>query len=188
MLVSLILPAILAGCAVWIASAIIWMFLGWHGNDIRPLPSEEDFVAGLGDHKIEPGFYMWPNCAHRAEQAGEAFKEKWARGPWGTINILGARPNFARNLGGSLAINCVVAFVIAAAIGLARSGGDVVCTGCQIFVPALILGGAAYCLGGLSNDLFLGKQTRFILTCVLDGLIYAAVQAGVLWWMWPATV
>ncbi|MCP4839179.1 MAG: hypothetical protein GY894_07445 [Planctomycetes bacterium] len=104
------------------------------------------------------------------------------------INILGLRPTFARNLLGSLAINCIVAFGIAAAIGLARSGGAVVCEGCQIFVPALILGGAAYCLGGLPNDLFLGKQPRFIATCILDGLIYALVQAAVLWWAWAASV
>jgi hypothetical protein len=188
MVASLILPAIVAGCAVWIASATIWMLLGWHGKDIRPLPSEADFVAGLGDHQLEAGFYMWPNCANRAEQGSDAFKARWASGPWGTINILGARPNFPRNLLGSLAINCVVAFGIAVVIGLARSGGAVTCQGCQIFVPALIAGGVAYCLGGLGNDLFLGKQPRFMLTCALDGLIYALVQAAVLWLAWPAAV
>jgi hypothetical protein len=44
----------------------------------------------------------------------------------------------------------------------------------------------AYCLGGLGVDLFLGKPGRFMLTCTLDGMLFAATQAVVLWGMWPS--
>jgi len=191
MIGQLILPAVYAGVAVWLSSAIIWMFLRWHDKDIQPLPDEAGFIASIESQGIPAGHYMWPNCATREEHGSDAFMEKWSRGPWGTINVLGGRPNFARNLIGTLIINIVVAFGIAAALGLALGGvqceADALftCSMCQVFVPVLILGAVVYCLGGLGNDLFLGKQPRFICTSVLDGLIYAAVQAGVLWWAWP---
>ncbi len=188
---QLILPSVCAGGAVFIVSALIWMLVGWHNQDIKILPDEDGFVEALGQHTLKPGFYMWPNCADRAEHGGEAFKAKWKAGPWGTINILKGQPNFRRNLIGTLIVHLLVAFGVAMSIGLvlggAQSGGGVLmaCSLCQVFIPAFILGVAVYCLGGLGNDLFLGKQARFIGTSMLDGLIYAGVQAWVLWWLWP---
>jgi len=179
---QLILPAVCAGGAVFIVSAIIWMLVGWHNKDIQPLPDEDGFVKSLGEHGLKPGLYMWPNCADRSEHGGEAFKAKWKAGPWGTINILGGQPNFLRNLIGTLMINLVVAYAVAVSIGLVLGGVElasgvlVTCSMCQIFVLALLLGAAVYCLGGLGNDLFLGKQGRFIGTSILDGLIFAGVR------------
>ena len=55
----------------------------------------------------------------------------------------------------------------------------------QLAGPAAIL---AYCLGGVVNDFFLGKPTRFIITSVLDGLVYSLVTASILAWLWPGEV
>jgi len=189
---QLIIPAVYAGAAVWVSSAVIWMFLRWHDKDIRPLPDEDALLKSLKEHGIPPGHYMWPNCATRAEHGSDEFKSRWTAGPWGTINIQRSQPNFPRNLIGTLLIDIVIAFSVAVSIGLVLGGVElgsgvlVTCAMCQVFVPALILGVAAHCLGGLGNDLFLGKQPRFIGTSMLDGVIYAAVQAAVLWWAWPA--
>ncbi|MDP7030254.1 MAG: hypothetical protein QF733_08540 [Phycisphaerales bacterium] len=188
---QLIVPAVCAGGAVFIVSALIWMVFGWHNKDIQPLPDEDGFVQSLGGHELRPGLYMWPNCADRSEHGGEAFKARWKAGPWGTINILGGQPNFLRNLIGTLIVNLLVAYAVAVSIGLVLGGVELTggvlltCSMCQVLVPALILGAAIYCLGGLGNDLFLGKQCRFIGTSFLDGIIFAGVQACVLWWLWP---
>jgi len=43
----------------------------------------------------------------------------------------------------------------------------------------------AYCMGSLANDFFMGKPTRFIITCLIDGVVFAMVTAGVFAWLWP---
>lgn len=185
MLASLILPAIYAGIAVFVCSSIIWMFIGWHNNDLKPLPDEDGFMESLAKHSIPPGLYMWPNC-HKADLKSDAFKEKWTKGPWGTINVQCGQPNFARNLIGTLIVNILIAFAIAASIGMVLNSEIVTCAWCQIFTPALILGVMTYSLGSIGNDLFLGKPCRFMATCILDGVIYAVAQAFVLQATWPA--
>jgi len=187
---SLIIPAVVAGGAAFVASALVWMLFRWHDKDIQPLPDEAGFMDSLKKQSIAPGFYMWPNCTTRAEHGSDAFKARWSAGPWGTINVLGAQPNFARNLGGSLLINIVIAFGTAVAIGLAAGGADAAACQCavrEILLPAFLIGLVAYCLGGLCGDLFLGKPARFMLWCVVDGVLFAAAQAVVLWAMWPYT-
>lgn len=190
MIASLIFPAVVAGLAVFFSSALVWMVLRWHDRDIQVLPDEAGFVEQLQHSDLSPGFYMWPNCATRGEHRSDAFKAKWKGGPWGTITVFAGQPHFGRNLAGSLLINICVALGIAVTIGLAAGGADASACSCavqSIMLPAFIAGVAAYCLGGLCNDLFLGKPGRFIVTCVVDGLIYAVVQAVVLWAMWPAS-
>lgn len=190
MIIDLIFPSFVAAAAVFFVSFHIWMFIRWHDKDILPLPDEAEFMDNMSDRNIPPGLYMWPNCQESEGHGSPEFQAKWKAGPWGSINILGGCPSFARNLIGSFLVNWAVAFAIAVSLGMVimkcpDPASCVTCPTCQVFVPALILGAAAYCFGGLGNDLFLGKQCRFICTTMLDGVIYAAVNAAVLWWLWP---
>ena len=116
----------------------------------------------------------------------EAFKERWAKGPWGTINIRGAAPNFQRNLLLTLLVNMTLAFGAAVVIRMARGDAAIDCQWCQVFTPALIIGIMAYGFGSLCNDIFFGKQPRFMMTTILDGVILGGIQAIFLMWMWPA--
>jgi len=189
-LAALILPALVAGVAVWFAAFLIWMVSGLHTKDIQSLSDEQQFMDDLKRHDLPPGLYMWPNCQDRADLNSDDFKARWKAGPWGTINILGGQPNFLRNLVGTLVLYCLIALGIAAAISMVLGGVNgadvlVTCTWCQIFAPAAILAGTAYVLGPICGDLFLGKQTRFIITQSIGGVIYALVTALLLTLMWP---
>ncbi len=42
-----------------------------------------------------------PNCENRPEHGSGAFKERWARGPWGTTSVFAGQPNVGRNLCGT---------------------------------------------------------------------------------------
>ncbi|MDG2422439.1 MAG: hypothetical protein P8M22_00520 [Phycisphaerales bacterium] len=54
----------------------------------------------------------------------------------------------------------------------------------QYILPARVAG-AVYCLGPMPGSFFFGKASRFMLTGFIDGLIFAAVTAGVLAALWP---
>ncbi|MCH2161070.1 MAG: hypothetical protein MK085_04270 [Phycisphaerales bacterium] len=191
MIASLILPAVVAGVAVFFGSFLVWMVSKWHQEDVRALPDERGFLEALKAHGLPRGFYMWPNDTPEAMKT-EAFKERWAKGPWGTINIRGGAPNFPRNLLLTLLVNIMVAFGTAATIGLVlggvelESGTLVASPMCQVFTPVFIIGLMTYGFGSLCNDIFFGKQPRFIMTTILDGIILGGIQALVLMWMWPA--
>ena len=85
-----------------------------------------------------------------------------------------------------------MAFGTAVVIGMVldgvslESGTLITCQWCQIFTPALIIGIMAYGFGSLCNDIFFGKQPRFMMTTILDGIILGGIQALFLMWMWPA--
>ena len=185
MIISLIFPAVIAGVAVFFGSFLIWVVSKWHQEDVKTLPNEAGFLEAIKAHGLPRGFYMWPMDTPEAMKT-EAFKERWMNGPWGTINIRGAAPNFPRNLLFTLLVNVTLAFGAAVVIRMARGDAAIDCQWCQVFTPALIMGIGAYGLGSLCNDIFFGKQPRFMMTTILDGIILGGIQALVLMWMWPA--
>jgi hypothetical protein len=191
MIASLILPAIVAGVAVFFGSFLIWVVSKWHEEDVKRIPDEAGFLEALKAHALPRGYYMWPMDTPE-EMKTKAFKERWVKGPWGTLNIRGGAPNYPRNLLLTLLVSIWIAFGTAVVIGMVldgvalESGTLITCPWCQVFTPALIMGIGAYGLGSLCSDIFFGKQTRFIMTTILDGVILGGIQALFLMWMWPA--
>ena len=180
-IVPYILPAVVAGVAVFIASFLIWMVIKWHDRDISPLPDEPAFLDGLKAAKVPPGFYMWPMGENR-EVKSDAFKARWSAGPWGNMVLLPTAPNFARNLISTLIVYILISWAAAVVIspGIGESA-----TYWHVFWPASLVAGAVYCLGPMPGSFFFGKASRFMLTDFIDGLIFAAVTAGVLAALWP---
>lgn len=180
--IDLWLPIIAAGVLVFIVSGFLWMALPIHKADIKMLPDESAFDNAVAPLALPPGFYMFPNCADARAMKDEVFQKRWAAGPWGTINIMGAQPNFARNM----ALTCLVFLVGSFLIGyLATIALPADAAGRDVFrftFTAAVLG---YGIGGLPNAFFLGVSARFILTCMFDTLIYALTTAAVFMLLWP---
>ena len=57
---SLWLPILLSAVAVFIASSVIHMFLGYHAADYKKVPAEDEVMAALRKLDIPPGDYMVP--------------------------------------------------------------------------------------------------------------------------------
>ena len=180
---SLILPILVSAVVVFVASAVIWMALPHHKKDLRFLPNESEFDAAIGPLNIEPGFYMFPNCEHARDMKSEAFQTRWKSGPWGTITVMGSAPNFAINLAKSFVSYLLVGLFVAYLTGLALGPGAAYMEVFRVSGAAAVLG---YCMGSLANDAFLGKPNRFILTCFIDGVVFALLTAGVFAAMWPS--
>ena len=80
-LTALWLPIVLSAVAVFVASSVIHMLLGYHASDFRGLPSEEKVSDAVRAAGVGPGTYMFPHCAdHKAMQSPEHI-EKMKRGP-----------------------------------------------------------------------------------------------------------
>lgn len=182
-LAQLWLPILIATVCVFFASSIIWMVLPYHKPDIRFLPNEAEFDAAIGKLDIAPGFYMYPNCQNAKDMKSEAFQTRWKSGPWGTINVMGQQPNFAMNLLKTFIAYGVITIIVAYLAGIALAPGADYMEVFRVVATAGILG---HCMGALAGSFFMGTPTRFILTCFIDGVIFALITAGVMASMWPA--
>jgi len=175
------LPILVSGVAVFVTSAIIWMALKYHNKDIQTMPQEGEFYDAIKAMSIKPGLYMFPGC-HGVDIKSDPYKSRWQSGPWGIITIAGKQPNFGLNL-----LRCFIAYLVISAI-VAYLTGIGVAPGAEYMEVFRFAGTAAllgHCFGGLANDFFLGKPARFIVTGLIDGVVFALVTAGVFAAMWP---
>ncbi len=78
---SLWLPILLSAVAVFIASSVIHMVLGYHRSDYRKLPAEDEFMAAVRKFDIPPG-RLHGSVRRPATQAFKdpAFQEKFKAG------------------------------------------------------------------------------------------------------------
>jgi hypothetical protein len=111
-LVSLILPVVLATVALFFLSFLAWMVLGLHAADWQKLPNEDAFLRGAREQGIAPGSYMFPGCKSKAEMTSPEFQEKQKVGPCGILTVF-ANTGMGGKLGLQFAFFLVVNFCIA---------------------------------------------------------------------------
>lgn len=184
LILQLWLPILVSSVVVFIASSVAWTISPHHKKDIQQLPDEKSFMDDLSRRRIPPGTYMWPNATSAEVMKSDEFQARYQAGPWGTLNVLPARPNMARNLTLVFLFYVVVGVFVAYITGHARQPG----TG---FLPVFQVAGAtavlAYCAGPIPNAIFFGKPARFVLTDFLDGIVYGLLTGVVFAVLWPST-
>ena len=176
-------PILLSSVFVFLASSIMWMALPHHKADIKVLPDEKALTEQLAKLDIPAGTYMWPNCGSGESQNSPEFKARMDAGPWGSINIIGCKPNFGANLGlvflFYLVVGVCVAYITSQVCVAGASCGSVF----QVACATAIL---AYCAGGIPGGFFMGKPKRFMFTDFIDGVVYGLITAATFAWLWPA--
>ena len=176
------LPILVSAVIVFIASSLAWTVLPHHKKDIKPLPDEKALTEHLGRLNLPPGLYVWPGCGPGQSMRSEEYKARDKAGPWGSINILGSRPNFGRSLVLAFLFYIVVGLFVAYIAALARPAGSA-------FLPVFRVAGAAailaYCAGSIPGAIFMGKPGRFVLTDFLDGLVYGLLTGATFGLLWP---
>lgn len=182
-LMDLWLPVLVAAIACFFMSSVMWMVSPHHRADIKALPDEAAYTEAVGRLNLKPGFYMYPNCSKGEAHGSESMKARWEAGPWGTVNVLGGKPNFARNLlvnfTEGLAIAAIVGYLASMSMGTTAGGQDIV----RFTFTGAFLG---FVLGGFSGAAFLGTPTRFIMTTAFDALVYSAIVAASFYFLWPS--
>ncbi|MBT8486057.1 MAG: hypothetical protein HKO59_16090 [Phycisphaerales bacterium] len=181
-LAQLWLPILVSAVVVFFGSFIAWMVLPHHRADVKKLPDESALMEFLKKHRPPPGLYMWPNCATSEEMKSDEYKQRYKDGPWGSMTVVGAQPNFGRNLTLTFLFYIVVGVFVAYITTEARAPGAAYLEVFQVAGATAVL---AYCAGSIPGALFFGKPTRFIFTELLDGFVYGLLTAGVFAWLWP---
>jgi len=183
-LVQLWLPILLSSVLVFFASSILHMVLKfWHAPDARAFSNEDEIAAAMRKGNPQAGMYMIPYCTPEAMKQA-ATQEKFRQGPVGTIFL---RPAGPMNLGAFLGqwfVFCVIVSVFAAYLA-----GHVLAPGAPYIRVFRVVGTAAfmaYALGSVPNAIWWGHPWRSQLKHIIDGLIYAALMAGVFGWLWPS--
>ncbi len=182
LLTQLWLPIVLSAVFVFVASFIAWMVLPHHKADVKKLPDETAFTGQLSQMNIPPGTYMWPNACTGEEMKSDEFKQRYAKGPWGSMNVLGRQPSFGMNLMLVFIMYLVMGLFVGYITSLARPAGAEYMA---VFRVAGATAVACYCLGSLPNAIFFGKPKRFVMTDLADQVVYALLTAGTFAWLWP---
>ena len=130
---SLWLPILLSAVAVFIASSLIHMVLGYHAADYRKLPAEDDVMAALRKFDIPPGDYLVPCAGSPKAMKDPAFLEKFKAGPRVMMTVMAGGemnmgPQFVQWFLYSILIGITAAYIAGRALPpgrtTARSSGS----------------------------------------------------------------
>jgi hypothetical protein len=180
---ALLLPALLAAVAVFVVSSLIHMVIRWHNRDYRKLPNEDDVRAAIRKGAPAPGQYVIPHCNSPKEQAAPEFVKKLSEGPVGFLYV---RSNGAIKLGPFLGKWFVYTIVIGLLAGyVARATLAQGAAYLDVFRVVGACAWLAYAWQAPSDSIWKGKPWIVTFRELADGLVYAAVTAGVFGWLWP---
>jgi len=179
---SLWLPILLAAVAVFLASSVIHMMLGFHRNDVGAIPDERKVADALRPFAIPPGDYAMPH-GHAKEMHTPEFIRKMKEGPVAIITI---RPNEPAGMGKSLAlwfgyslvVGAVAAYVAGSTLSVGAGYGEV-------FRVVAAVAFAGYSLAVLQASIWWGRSWSYTVRTMVDGVIYGLLTGGVFGWLWP---
>lgn len=185
MLTALWLPILLSAVFVFVASALINMFLKfWHTPDYRKLANEDDVRAAVRSGNPSPGQYVIPWCAPDAMK-DPVMKEKFAQGPVGMLIL---RRSGSMNMGASLLqwflfCNLVSLLCAMIAVHAVAPGANHHLVFHVIALSALL----AYAFGSFPDAIWWGFPWKVAFKYIVDGLIYAIITGLTFMWLWPTT-
>jgi hypothetical protein len=178
------LPILLAAIGVFVVSSVIHMLTPWHKGDYRKLPQEDQVLSALRPFAVPPGDYMGPQPASMADMNSEAFKQKAALGPRVMLTVFpGGSLGMGKNLAGWFVYSLLIAAIVAGLDCLVFPRGA---DGHDIFHVSLIVGALAYAGGLWQMAIWYHRSLVTTVKSTIDGLIYAAITAGLLAWFWPS--
>jgi len=179
---SLWLPILLSGVFVFVASAILQMFVGHHWDDMRAVPQQQSLLDTLRSLALPTGDYMVPKPASRAAARDPAFMEQLNKGPVARLQVLPG----GMNMGKSLSQWFVYVLVVSACCAYIASRE--LQPGAQ-YLPVFRLTGfaafAAYALALPQASIWYGRGWRMTTLTMIDGLVYAMLTGGTFGWLWP---
>jgi hypothetical protein len=181
-LTTLWLPILLSAVFVFIVSSVIHMFLGYHANDFRKTPNEDQAMDKLRELDLEPGDYAVPKASNMKEYGSEAFQARMKKGPvvYMTVRAPG------QGMGKELAlwfVYCIVVSIFCAYLAhLSIQPGD---DYLKIFRVVGCAGFMGYALAMFQDPIWMSKNWGATLRSAFDGLIYGLVTAGTFGWLWP---
>lgn len=180
---ALWMPILVSAVFVFITTMIIHMIPGWHQDDMKAVPGEDQVMEALRGVNVPPGEYRFPYGRTTQDMTSPVFVEKMKTGPVGIMTI---RPNgelpFGKMLGQWFVYALIIAVFAAYLTGRTRGLGAPFL---DVFRVSGTVTFCCYAVAHWQNWIWWGKSTRFTLTYSLDGLAYALVTGATFGWLWP---
>lgn len=179
-MLSLWLPIVLSGVALFFASWLAWMMLPHHKKEWTGLANEDAVMGAIKNAGVAPGQYVFPFADCSAGMASAEFKAKMQAGPNGSLIVWSGPCSMGRNLTCTVLFFLMVSFVIAylAAMAIAP-GAD------RWFVFRFVgtAGIITYGSANILNGIWFGRK-KF--GDILDGIAYGLITGAIFAALWPA--
>ena len=177
------LPILVSPVLIFLVSSVIHMLTPWHKDDYRTVPNEDGAMQALRPFGLAPGDYMMPRPSSMADMQSPAFLEKVRQGPKVVMTVLPAGPmTMTRNLVGWFAYLLVIAAIVGELYAMVlRRGAD----GHDVLHVTLITSFLGYAAALWQMTVWYNRSVGTTLRSTIDGLIYAAMTAGVFAYFWP---
>jgi hypothetical protein len=182
-LASLWLPILVSAVLVFIASSIIHMALPWHRDDYPRVPKEDEVMDALRPFAIPPGDYMLPRAGGMEQMKTPEFQDKLKKGPVMVVTVM---PNGPFSMNRPLALwfaYCVVVGLFAAYVGCSTLPSGTAYL--KVFQVTGTVAFVGYALALWQMSIWYQRSWATTIKSSIDGLIYAALTAGVFGWLWP---
>ncbi|HYM80288.1 MAG TPA: hypothetical protein VEY91_02625 [Candidatus Limnocylindria bacterium] len=182
-LTSLWLPIVLSAVVVFAVSSLIHMVLGYHKNDYRALPAQDEVQDTLRKFNLPPGDYMLPRAGDMKEMSSPAFIEKMKKGP---VMVMTVMPSGSWAMGPQLGqwfLYAVIISAFAAYVTGRTLGHGAEYLSVFRFAGATAFAGYALALPQLS--IWYKRSWNTTIKTMFDGLVYSLLTGGVFGWLWP---
>jgi hypothetical protein len=180
---ALWLPILLSSVAVFVVSSIIHTVTPWHKGDYPKVPNEDQVMDALRPFAIPPGDYMVPRASSSQEMRSPEFLERIKRGP---VLIMTVLPPGGFGMGRSLLLWFVYSVVVG--VFAACIAGRALPPGAEYRVVFHFVGTTAfvgYSLALWQMSIWYRRAWGTTIRATIDGLLYAALTAGIFGWLWP---
>lgn len=180
---ALWLPILLSAVIVFVASSILHMVTAWHKGDYPRVPNEDRVMDALRPLAIPPGDYMVPRATSSQDMRSPEFAEKLNKGPVLVMTVLPTGPfTMSRSLISWFVYSLVVGIFSAYVAGRALSpGAEYLAVFRFVGVTAFL----SYSMALWQMSIWYRRSVNTTIKSTIDGLIYAALTAGVFGWLWP---
>jgi hypothetical protein len=159
------------------------MMLPYHTSDYRALPNEEAARAAMRPLNMAPGDYYVPRPATPNDMRTPEYAQKLSEGP---VLIMTVLPNGTPKMGGQLAqwfLYCVLVGVFAAYV--ATRAVPATAGYLEVFRFTGVTAFACYAIALMQDSIWYKRAWSTTFKFMFDGLIYAALTAGMFGWLWP---
>jgi len=182
-LTSLVIPILLSGVIIFVASSIFHMLLPFHRLDYRRVPRENDVLDALRPFAIPPGDYVMPLAESPAAMKSPEFLDKMNKGP---VVMMTVMPSGPPAMGGTFVLwfaYCVVVSLFAAYVaGRALGPGA---RYLDVFQFAGTVAFIGYSAALWQHSIWYKRAWGTTLRSTIDGLIYGMLTGGTFGWLWP---
>ncbi len=181
-MLTLWLPIVASGIALFFASWLAWMILPHHKKEWTGLANEEAVMGAIKSGAIAPGQYVFPYAECSTDMNKEEFKAKMQAGPNGSLIIWPGPCSMGVNL------LCTIIFFTVVSFAIAYLAAMVIAPGADRWFVFRFVGTAAiiaYGSANILNGIWFGRK---MVGDIMDGIAYGLITGAIFAALWPGAV